>query len=657
MVRADDLHALGDSDIVVTAPYARDRTSVLAATSVLTSDDIAKALQPQIGDLLARQPGVSATSFGPGASRPVLRGFQGDRIRVLTDGIGAIDASNTSADHAVAIDPITAERIEVLRGPASLLYGSSAIGGVVNILDRRIPRAVPNHHVHTDLLAAYGAAADERSVAGGLDTALSDRLVAHVDGSWRKTDDLRIGGHVLSAPLRDQARAAGHDEEADAQGRLANSATRARTAGAGLSFIDAGGSLGLSFGYYDSFYGVPERPDLSAGASAGHGDVRIDMRQYRLDLRGEAKLSGFFEKLRVRTGAADYRHVELEGAERGTLFASEGVEGRLELVQARRGTWRGAMGAQYTGRRLEAIGEEAFIPRNNSEQFGLFTMQEADVGPLALEASARVERSNLRAAGQSRRSFTAFSVAAGGSVALAPDWRAGVNLSRAVRAPTAEELYSNGPHAATQSYELGNPALSTERSVGVEAFVRADRPGYQLALTGFWSRFNNYIYESATGATVDGLPLFAYAQGDATYWGVEVEAGADLAEIGGMKLRADVVGDMVRARITGVGPAPRIPARRVLLGLEGKSTALDLRVETELVDRQERVSAYELPTRGFAVVNASVAFRPFERARDVTVMINANNIFDADARRHASFVKDFAPLSGRDIRLTLRTSF
>ncbi len=671
-LRLDDVHAMGAEDIVVTAPYARDRASVLAATSVLTANDIARALQPQIGDVLTRQAGVSATSFGPGASRPVLRGFQGDRIRVLTDGIGSIDASNTSADHAVAIDPITAERIEVLRGPASLLYGSSAIGGVVNVFDRRIPRAVPDHDVHLDAIAAYGSAADERSMAAGLDAALSDRLVVHADGSWRKSDDLRIGGAVLSPALRAAALTAGHDEEAEAKGRLVNSATRSRTAGVGLSFIDSGGSLGIGFSYYDSLYGIPNRPDLAAEAEEGeheyedghdldhgheHGDVRIDLRQYRLDLRGEVRTTGFFEALRVRAGVADYRHVEWEGDERGTVFDSEGLEARLELVQARRGVWRGAIGAQYTARRLEAVGEEAFIPRNNTAQFGLFTLQEADFGNVAIEASARFEHSNVRAAGQKSRSFNAFSAAFGGSVSLEKDWRAGINLSRAVRAPTAEELYSDGAHAATQAYELGKSDLGTERSIGIEAFVRADHSAYQMELTGYWSRFDDYIYAAASGTDVDGLPLFAYAQGDATYWGLEFEARAKLAEIGGMALHADAVADMVRARIESRGPAPRIPAHRLLLGLEASHAAFDMRVETEFVARQKRVSAHELPTRSFAAVNASVAYRPFAGQRDVVLMFSANNIFDVDVRRHASFLKDFAPLAGRDLRLTLRASF
>jgi len=255
---------VGDADLVVTAIIARNQADILAGTSIVSSEELARDLRPTIGETLSRQAGVSATSFGPNASRPVLRGFQGERVRILSDGIGSFDISNTSADHAVVINPLTADRIEVLRGPAALLFGSSAIGGVVNVIDSRIPRKVPSEAVHIDAVATYGSAAEERSASARADLAVTDRLVVHVDGSYSKTGNLKIGGYVLSDDLRNEAMASDEAEVqdlADLKGELPNSSARTWEIAGGAAYIGEGGSLGLSVSRYDSLYGVPLRYD------------------------------------------------------------------------------------------------------------------------------------------------------------------------------------------------------------------------------------------------------------------------------------------------------------------------------------------------------------------------------------------------------------
>ena len=662
----DDVHADG-AEIIVTAPFTRDRLDLLTGSSVLRGEELATAIRPQIGDTLDDLPGVSATSFGPGASRPVLRGFQGERVRVLTDGIGSIDVSNTSADHAVAIDPITAERIEVLRGPQSLLFGSSAVGGVVNVLDRRIPRRVPSGHWHFDALGGYGSAADERSIAGGIDVAAGGPLVLHADGGYRKSDDLDIGGFLLTPALRAEAAASaalGNEEAAelvDARGKLPNSAVRTTTGGFGASIITDRGHLGFSIGLYDSLYGIPERPELGMPEPGHeeHADVRIDMRQVRYDMRGELNLGdGALETLRVRIGAADYEHTELEGDEVGTEFFSEGVEGRVELVQREREGWSGAVGGQFFLRDLRAVGEEAFLPANETQQYGLFALQTVELGSLTLEGAARYEHQRVSSneAGVARR-FDSLSGAAGASFGLTDSWRLGANLSRTVRAPSAEELLSNGPHIATQSFEIGDPGLAKEKSWGLEGFIRGDARDYSLGVSVFASRFSDYIYEAETGLEQDDLPVFQYRQDDARYFGVELEGSVTLARFGETRIVADAVADYIRATVDDVGPAPRIPPKRLLVGVEAQSPNLDGRVEAEFVDGQKRIAAFETPTDGHNVVNATLSWRPFGRERDVALVLSANNILDADVRRHASFLKDFAPLAGRDLRATLKASF
>lgn len=680
-------HHQESEDIIVTGNYVRD-LDLLSGASVLTGTDLVRDVRPQLGDTLARLPGVSATSFSPGASRPVLRGFQGERIRVLTDGIGSIDASNTSADHGVTIDPLTAERIEVLHGPAVLLFGSQAIGGAVNVLDRRIPRAVPEGGTHVDIIGAYGSAADERSLGGGLDLGIGGGFVLHVDGSYRKTDDLRVGGFVLAPTLRaeqleiaEEELEEGHAEEAEEalenanrRGRIPNSATEQKTLGAGLAYIGDRGSLGVSVSWFDSDYGVPTRPgaghhhdegeegeEEEEGGEEEHGSVpvTIGLEQVRADLRGHLKLGGgFLDELRVRVGAADYEHTEFEGEEVGTIFKTDGIEGRLELVQADRGGWRGASGIQFFRRDFEAIGAEAFVPPNKTSQFGIFTLQEIAAGGVEFEGAARYEHSSVSSDTVGvDRSFNAFSAAVGAAYAPSERVRFGINLSRAERAPAAEELLSNGPHIATGAFEIGDPTLAKEKSWGLEAYARAEVGPVRFRASIFANWFDDYIFQTATGAEEDELPVFQYFQRDARYVGFEAEASADLFKVGSFTVRGDVVADYVRATIDEGGPVPRIPPLRLLGGLEANSDSLTGRVEAEWVDDQDRLATLETPTDGHTLVNASLSWRPWGKRRETVLVLSANNIFDVDARRHASFTKDFVPLAGRDIRLSARVSF
>ncbi|WP_066801546.1 TonB-dependent receptor [Sphingomonas soli] len=669
----DHGHESADSGIIVTAPYVRSQVDVLSGTSVLSGEALTRQIKPTIGDTLASLPGVSASSFGPAVSRPVLRGFQGERIRILTDGIGSIDVSNTSADHAAAINPLNADRIEVLRGPAALLFGSSAIGGVVNVIDSRIPRRIPTEAVHLDLIGNYSSASEQRSAAGHLDVPLGNGIVAHADGSYLKTGDLRTGGYLYARNVRDHALAhaiADNEpelaEEASVRGRLHNTAARTWDAAGGLSIIRDGGSLGFAVSRYESLYGVPARFDVhdhghGGGGGHDHEDVRLNVKQTRFDVRAEVETGGLFEMLRFRGAAADYRHDEIEpdGAI-GTSFFNQGWEGRVELVQADRGGWRGAIGGQFLLRDFRVEGDEKFLPQSSTQQFGLFTLQSFDLGPLKAEAGARYEHSDIRAKADVdlgnpdiARRFDAFSFSLGASYALAPGIRIGLSGSRTERAPSAEEMFANGPHAGTQAFEIGDPGFAKESSWGLEASLKGQGDGYSFALSAYHNWFRNYIYDYQTGAEIDHLPVFQYAQADARYYGLEGELSVRLARLGGFDLNTDLVGDYVHADITGEGPAPRIPALRLLGGLEAQSDRLTTRVEVERVFDQKRIAGYETPTDGYTMVNASISWKPFA-TKALSLTLSANNLFDVEARRHASVLKDFAPLAGRDFRISAR---
>ncbi|MEA3033662.1 MAG: iron complex outerrane recepter protein, partial [Sphingomonadales bacterium] len=331
-----------------------------------------------------------------------------------------------------------------------------------------------------------------------------------------------------------------------------------------------------------------------------------------------------------------------------------------EFVQSTKGGFGGGFGAQYFHRDLNTVGDEKALPRNITSQLGFFALENYSSGKLRLEVGARYERQKVHGDADPvignpdiSRTFNAFSGSAGASYGTSA-LRIGVNVSHTERAPGAEELYINGPHPGTQAFEIGDPSFRKEVSNGVELTVHGSGQGYSYSASAYKLWFGHYIYEQATGAVVDDLPVFQQRQADARYTGFEAEGSLRLATIGSLRLNADALADYVRATVVGVGPAPRIPPLRFLAGLEAQSDLVDARVEVERTMRQGRVAPLETPTGGFTIVNASVSLSPLRAHKELSFTLSANNIFDVDARRHASFLKDFAPLAGRDIRLTAR---
>lgn len=673
----DDFH-----DVIVVTAAGLDRLDMLAGTSVLSGIALQRNLDSQVGEVLAKLPGVTASSFSPGASRPILRGFGGERVRVLTDGVGTIDASSTSADHAVTTDPLIAERIEVLRGPAVLLYGSQAIGGAVNVITKRIPPRVPDEPVHVDALLGVDSAYNRREGGLSVDVPLAENFAFHVDGSYHRTGDVDIAGYVLAPALRSELLASADEEEdeghldeaaelrdtANASGTLPNSATETTSLGTGLAFFSGNSEIGVSFGYYDTNYGVPERP----GGGHAHGEeeddaepsmeeeapVTIGMRQYRGDLRAVLDLGeGFFDEVRTRWGYSNYTHTEFEGDEIGTVFDVEGVEGRVELVQTPRGSWQGSVGGQFSHTDFVATGAEAFVPPNLTDTYALFAVQEFDFDPFELELGGRFERASIDvdSTGQNR-DFDTFSAAMGTSYEVLDRLRIGVNLSRAERAPSAQELFADGPHVATQQYEIGNPALGTESSWGMEAYVRGDIGPARLSASIYHNDFSGFIFLAETGAEEDGLPVYQFLQQDAKQFGVEGEVTLPVVESGSFTLLADMRGDYVRATLGDGTPVPRIPPVSLLGALEAQWDHFDARAEVQWSGKQNRISPLETPTDEFTFVNLSLAWHPLEGDNNVTLLAQVDNVFDVEGRRAASFTKDFVPLAGRNFKLSLRAS-
>jgi iron complex outermembrane receptor protein len=587
-------------------------------------------------------------------------------VRVLTDGIGTLDLSSSGPDHAIAINPITAERIEVLRGPAALLFGSSAIGGVVNVIDTRIPRRLPEGRIGVQGIAQYGSAANERSGNASVDVPLGGRFVIHADGNLSKTDDLRTGGYILSQDLREEALASPDPEIralADLKGKLPNSASEAAEGALGLAYVDGGLNVGVSVTRHTRKYEVPIRYSLEPGVESEA--PTIDLEQTRYDARAEIPVGGFFSDLHARGGFSDYHHDEIEDTgEIGSSFFSKGGEGRVELIQNDRSGWGGTSGAQYLERTARTRGEEKFLPDVRQRQTGLFTLQTYVSGPLRVEGGARIEFSKLSAKADEQlgtparsRDFTTVSGSIGGQYELSHGLRAGLSLTHSERAPSVEELFAFGPHGGSQSFQVGNPDLEAEKSNSIELSLHRTAGPVHLTANVYYSRFSNFIFQAPTGEVEDDLPVFDFRQDRANFYGFEISGDARLGQALGVDWGAEFQADAVRATVQDFGPAPLIPPFRLLGALIGSRGQVDGRIEVEKAFAHDRTAPLETDTPGYTMVNAALEWHPFADNPELTLSLVANNLFDVEARRSTSLLKDFAPLAGRDIRLSARIAF
>ncbi|QNN65385.1 TonB-dependent receptor [Sphingomonas rhizophila] len=650
-------------EVVVTGRRRTD--DVLGEVKILSGDDLAASVRPTIGETLAKIPGVTATGSGPNVSKPVLRGLAGDRIRVLIDGIGSLDVSASSSDHAVAINPLTADSIEVIHGPAALIYGSAAVGGVVDVRDSRIPR----RQIDAPSVAgsvSYGTAADEVLAGGKIDIPLTGNLVAHVDAAYSRNDDLKTGGYILSRPLREEA-AASDDPEirslADLKGELPNSDGKSFEAAGALAYVDGAFNVGASVSRRTSNYGVPIRYSLDPAVEAEA--VHIDLEQTRYDARAEIPLEGFLKSIRLRGGYNDYQHREIaEDGEVGSQVFSKGGEARADFVQRDKDGWGGTSGLQLFDVKVRINGDEQYLPPSRSRDVALFSVQHLDRGPWRVEGGFRLERSRQTAQASDvvgnpdlRRDFTSLSYSGGASYAFAPSSKVSLSLSRSSRAPSVEELYANGPHAGNAVFEVGNPNLGQEKGIGGELHLHHHAGPITFDATVYRTRYSNFIYQAPTGEIEDDFPVYEYRQGRATYTGFEVQAEAGLGTVSGWKLGAEASADKTRATIRGFGPAPLIPPLRVIGALTAERGPVSTRLEVEHDWSHDRVAPLETATPGFTLINASVEWQPLRERPELTLGLAANNIFDVEARRSTSLLKDYAPLAGRDIRLTARFNY
>ena len=626
-------------------------------STVLEGDDLTLQQQGSLGETLNKQPGVSSSYFGPGASRPIIRGQDGDRIRLLRNGVGALDASALSYDHAVPLDPVNVERIEIVRGPAALLYGGSAIGGVVNAFDNRIPTtAIDGIHGAGEL--RYGGADTTRSSAGKLEAG-DGTFALHLDASAREFNDLRIPGFA-----RDRNAPASEDAD-QRKGRLGNSDGRQDGGAIGGSYTWDDGYAGLSYSNYDSNYGSPAEQD-----------VRIRMQQDHYAFASEIRnLQGPFSSVKLDAGYTEYKHSEIEDGQVGTTFKNKGYEARVEARHLPIGPFNGVIGAQVSRNEFSALGEEAFVPQTDTNTGALFLLEEFQASErLTFSLGGRLEHTSIdpnaqgneRFAADRSSSFTAGSLSSGAIYSLTPIWSVVATLNYTERAPTFYELYANGAHVATGTYELGDANLSKEKAVSSDLALRFDNGTHKGSFGVFYSHFSNYIGLLGSGRTLNdegeedagGIPEYKYSGVRARFAGFEAQDHIKLGEGAYGKFALELSGDYTRATNLDTGEAlPRIAPLRLNSGLLWELDRWQARIDVEHAAGQGRVPDNESGTDGYTTLGASAGYRFNVGGSQWLAFVNGENLTNQTVRYASSILRDIAPAPGRSVQVGLRTTF
>lgn len=616
------------------APVAGEAARRLVPRNVLDGIELDEARGASLGQTVANVPGVQAATFGQGASRPVIRGLDGPRVAVLSDGLGAGDVSALSQDHAVGIEPFLADRIEILKGPSALLYGAGAIGGAVNVLDGRIPQQAPVGGLAGRVQLGHDSAARGNTGVFRIDAGNDAGWVAHADGMHRRAGDYAIP-----------------------HGRLRNSQVDTDAGALGASLTGEWGYVGLSVARYLDRYGNPAEP---GDAADGSEPVRLRLQQTRYDLKGagNAPLPGI-ERIEYAIGHTDYQHIEFEGAQAGTRFSNLGDEARVLLWSRPVQGWLGGLGMQASRRDFAAVGAETVVPPTLTRSVGLFALARRDFTNLDVELGARSDRIASRPDTGTRRRFAPSSLSAGLAWRVGGHWRLSLNLDRAQRAPAEQELYAHGPHAASATFEIGDARLRTETARQLEVGVHWHGQRIDAKASVYTNHYADFIYLADTGLVEDGLPVRQWSQHDAWLRGAEAEATAHLAAGAHGHWDLRLWGDAVRARLThGHGNLPRMPALRLGAELRWQRDDWRASIGATRYFAQDEVAAFETRTAGFTLVGAHLAWAFANTGRmSWEAFADASNLANHTARLSTSLIKDAAPLPGRALSLGIRGLF
>ncbi|HWV15516.1 MAG TPA: TonB-dependent receptor [Cellvibrio sp.] len=623
-------------EVIVTAsPFAKTAEAVSKPVNLLSGEDLQAAAAATLGETLSGQLGVSSASFGPGVGLPIIRGQSDNRVKVMQDSVGSMDASAASPDHAVTLEPLLANKIEVLRGPSALRYGSGAIGGVVNVLDNRIPTALPEA-TNGGIELRHASVNDENVGVANLNSSLGP-VALHLDAIERKSNNLDIPGYAQNHP---------QDPEASTHGYIANTDATSNSGSFGASYIGEQGFIGASINKLDNNYGVP--PD-------GEERVRIDMQQTRYDLKGELNnpFSGF-EKISARLGHNDYQHTEMENGEAGTQFSNNAYEGRVELIHSPleilASQWNGAIGLQTAQSTFAANGEEAFIPKSDIDSLGFFILEESQYNNWEYEVGVRSERQKIAPDTGSAIAHTSNNISASTTWNFSKQQKISLGLAQSQRAPSVEELLADGPHPATGSYLIGDVNLKEETSSNIELGYHWHNDKIEFSTNLFYNRINDFIYAENLDQIIDDLDGYQYTQDNAIFKGFETELKIALDSHWNLRL----FGDKVRATLSNGDDLPRITPMRVGSSVDFAFKQWNANLSLTHSAKQEHPGANESETQSYNRVDARI---DYTFANRYTLFLKANNLLDSEIRNASSYLRDIAPEAGRNIQLGVRLTF
>ncbi len=685
---AEDTDVVKIPDLTVTADPlgARSPDELILPVTVLADEDLDKKRAGTLGETLDGLPGVANSDFGPGVGRPVVRGLQGSRVQVLEDGMKTVDVSGEGGDHTIAIDPSRAEQIEVFRGPATLLYGSGAAGGVINVKSNRFnPEFGDAPRVNGEM--GYGFNGDERTGRLGLELPVTDSFVLRTDYSLRRSHDFDIDG------FQQRGQSVGDKDT------LQNSATDTDSFSVTGLFKGDWGHAGLGYSRWRTNYGIPE-VTLGIGEEEQE-EIRADYD--RVDFRSEFNnpLPGFttarlkmayteFSQQEVGTELDNGQFVESEVE---TSFENDETDLRLEMVHLPIGLWQGVLGLQFNDRDFQADGaghghggeehgsEGFYVRANKTQSFGIFLLEELPTDFGRLEFAARIDHvdsdpSRLaeerhielpsggeleQAADIGDRNFTPFSLSAGSIIDLDTSHHLRLAVTRSQRAPSAEQLYAFGSHAAAGTVEIGDPNLDEETYTNFEIGLDRHSGIFRYDATLFYNRVKDFIYTQAqddgTGnaVTIDGDTLVFNEQADAEFYGAEFTAIADVID-GPVPLSVRFSGDHVRGKLRDGGNLPRISPTRLGVGFDTGYGDWDFSVDYRRVFKQNKTAIAEDNTSGYNLVSFDLFWRP-DSFKGGEVFVQGRNLLNEDGRRHTSFLKDEAPIIGRTIMTGVRFDF
>lgn len=636
---ASGRHVKDLDGIVVTASPLRDTAAELSRpVEVLAGEKLDEARAASLGETVAGLPGVQSSNFGPGVGRPIIRGLDGPRVAVLNDGLSSQDVSTVSQDHSPAVEPFLADQIEVLKGPSTLLYGSGAIGGVVNVVDGRIAETPVDGFNGRAEARFDGGDKDGNTDMFRVDAGNGSGLSIHADGVYRNQKD-------YDTP----------------EGRQANSFIDTKSGSVGASLSGDWGFLGVSASRFRDNYGNPGEPgDLAQGERG----VWLQLHQDRYELKGGLNDPwGEGSGLRYSFGHTQYDHIEFEGDEVGTTFSKRANEGRVEASFAAANGWKTALGVQGSDSTFQAVGEESFVPKTGNRSIGVFAVARNSWGPLQADLGARADQVKYDTDSGISRDFHPGSVSLSGGWRFNPNWRLTLNLDHAERAPAEEELFADGPHIATLAYEIGNADLKKEKANQAELGLSYQNDWVDAKVSAYYNRYDDFIYLADTGRQWyfdeedEYLPIRQWTQADAIFHGFEGEATFHLANNASGAWDLRVFGDTVRARLKDGGNLPRIAPARVGAQLRWEDSAWRTSLGATRVAKQDKLAVGETATAGYTLVDAHLAYHIDRGATAWEVFLDGNNLTDQDARVHTSFLKDDVMLPGRNYSFGVRMFF